>query len=241
MPLFHLRFDHRSEEDLKKHLDFILRLPGKDKLVVLENKSTNDAPHTHAIFDDSRSCSRVRALWKEKFPEVDGKANKQYQFKEIPESELDGARRYLCKGESLGQQPDVLMNKGFYTNDVIESLHAEYWKINEDLRAKHASKSSTMIHVHEHVMVRAPRKKKPTFFEAVTESLDRAHPGRQWKVRDWKIFFAKLYEFHGANFRPWGPPQIMNELRVLLNHYCYEEFFTHAMDEVLPMARYLCD
>jgi len=234
--MFHLRFDHRSEDDLKKHLDFILRLPGKDKLVVLENKDTNDAEHTHAIFTDSRSLSRVRASWKEKFPDVDGKADKQYQCKLIPEDEIDGARRYLCKGEKLGEYPRVLMKKGFFTEDVIQSLHVEYWKINQDLKAKHAPQ--TVYYKHEHVLVRAPPKKKPTFFESITESLDRTYPKREWKVKDWKIFFAKLYEFHGAKFRPWGPQQIMNELRVLLNHYCYEEYFTHAMQEVIEL-RYL--
>lgn len=235
--MFHLRFDHRSEEDLTKHLDFILRLPGKDKLVVLENKSTTAAEHTHAIFSDSRSLSRVRASWKEKFPDVDGKADKQYQCKAIPEGELDAARRYLCKGEKLGEHPRVLMNKGFFTLDVIESLHVEYWKINSELKPKNAT---LVVHQHEHVLVRAPPKKKPTFFQSVIDHLDRMHPERKWRTTDWKIMFAALYKFHGVNFRPWGPQQLMNELRVLLAHYCYEEYFTDAMDEIIKLG-YLRD
>lgn len=238
--MFHLRFDHRSEADLEKHIDFIRRLPAKHTLVVLEGDGDRVKFHTHAIFDDDRSKSGLGQAWKKKFPDYDGKKG-EYALAEVPEAEVAATKRYLCKGplkNGLGDFPKVLLKKGEFNDDVINSLHVEYWKINAELKAKHGV-GKTVIHEHQHVLVRAPKKKKPNFFEQVIEHIDRLHPDRTWTVADSPTFINILYKMHGVNFRPWGPAQLVTECRVLLNHYCHDEFQPIAYAEVRPLAIWL--
>lgn len=243
MPTIHHRLDHKSDADLARHLDFILRLPLENKLVVLEKKSTNDKPHTHAIYSvDHISFSMLRQHWKKKFPDYDGKTDKCYQMKELSENEIHATEKYLCKGDNLETSPEVLLSKGKFTQDYITARHVEWWSfirqptqtIDEKLGG-----GAPVIHHHLHELVKPAKKKKPNFFEQVIEYLDRQHPERTWKVSDSKIMLAALYRMHGANFRPWGPQQLVNECRVLLAHYCYADFYTDAMEEVIPLAHWL--
>lgn len=238
MPYFHIRFDHRSAEDLAKHLDFLLRLPNNNSFTVLESKS-DGTPHTHSIFSDNRSMSRVRALWKAKFPDYDGKDDKCYQLKEIPSEEIIKAECYLCKGDDLNTLPNVLQRIGKYKlfPTYTDDRHYEYWKDGGPrISQPTTGVIPTVHHHHQHEMVRPLKKKRPNFFDDVTAYLDRQFPDKVWKVNEWQLMHRALYKFHGQNFRPWGPQQIMGELRVLLNHYCYDEFYSHAEDEVVALG-----
>lgn len=238
MPYFHIRFDHRSAEDLAKHLEFLLRLPGADSFTVLESKS-NGTPHTHSLFSDDRSRSRVRALWKAKFPDYDGKDDKCYQLKIVPNDELTKAECYLCKGDDLNTLPNVLQRRGKYKlfPTYTDDRHYEYWKDGgPKSHTTDAAGSKTVLHHHMHEMVKSLKKKRPTFFDDVTAYLDTRFPDHVWKINEWQIMHRALYKFHGKNFRPWGPQQIMGELRVLLAHYCYDEYYEHAEDEVVALG-----
>ena len=239
MPYFHLRFDHRSEEDLAKHLDFLLRLPKTDSFTVLESKSNSGTPHTHSLFTDDRSLSRVRAHWHGKFPDYDGKKDKCYQIKIVPIEEIVSAECYLCKGDDLNTLPNVLQRIGKYKlfPTYTDDRHYEYWKNGgPKSHTTDAAVSKTVLYHHMHEMVKPLKKKRPHFFDDVTEYLDTRFPDHVWKINEWQIMHRALYKFHGKNFRPWGPQQIMGELRVLLNHYCYDEYYSHAEDEVVALG-----
>jgi len=238
MPYFHLRLDHRSAEDLAKNLDWLLRLPNNNSFTVLESKS-NGTPHTHSLFTDARSLSRVRALWKAKFPEYNGQEDKCYQLVIVPDHEVVKAECYLCKGDDLNTLPNVLQRIGKYKlfPTYTDDRHYEYWKDGgPKSHTTDTAVSKTVLHHHMHEMVKPLKKKRPHFFDDVTAHLDARFPNHDWKISEWQIMHRALYKFHGQNFRPWGPQQIMGELRVLLNHYCYDEYYSHAEDEVVALG-----
>jgi len=246
MVYFHLRFDHADEAELAKHLDFILRLPAADKFVVHEFKTICKTPHTHAIFYDDRSMSAVRAAWQKKFPHVDGKETKAYQL-EYCNSEEDprkaktkklrtllGGECYLAKGEGLGSPPDVRLVKGKYTADFIEARHVEYWKDGgpQLVQATLQNTSGVVIHEHQHVLVKPPRKIKPKFIVSVIDRIERNYPDRTFTTKDNPLFLKMLISMHGSNFIPYGPVQLENEMNILQNHFCFQEHFTHMYDTI---------
>lgn len=223
---FHLRMDHRNDGDLQKYIDFIRRLPGKDKLIVLEISKQSKKPHTHTIFFDERSENRLRTMWKEKFSDYKGKEDKEYQFKSIPDDELFGAEKYVCKGKDEMTQPDVLLQTGKYSIEYVIEKHKQWWEVNKQL-CKSVVPDGTMnpyIQVIEHRVEKVVKPKK-NFFNDLIQAIDLQYPDREWGLRDTPLLLRMLLKLHGKNFRPYGPQQIENEMNVLLNHYCYESHY----------------
>jgi len=228
MHYFHLRVDFRDASDFEKNLDFIRRLPGKDKLLVLESKSTNATPHFHCIFNDSHSESRVRQLWKDKFPDYDGKLKKEYQFKQLKETELYDAEKYLCKGEDTFSPPNIIIQCGKYNIESVINLHTEYWrtggprqKLQQPIPDGTMQPFVTVTHVIEKII-----KPKKNFYNDVIEYLRLQFPDREWNIRDTPIMLRAILKLHGKLFRPYGPSQIENEMNVIMNILVHESHYS---------------
>jgi len=236
---FHLRVDYRSASDLSANLDYIARRNGADRLVVLEKKSTNEKDHFHAIFNDDRSESQTRNLWKQKFTDYDGKFKKEYMMELIPNPKrpsLIDAERYLCKGESKEIGPVVAYHTGRFTTEYIAQRHEEYWRIHDDTHPPHLIQShfDTLGTVISTAVAPPPKKKAPTFLQRLIMRLEDDAPAEyKWDVkRDTPKFLMMLLKAHGKHFKPYGPQQIENEMNVLLNHFCFESHYADFYDVI---------
>ena len=54
--------------------------------------------------------------------------NVSYSVKVVEENKVVDTIRYLCKGLSKDDAPDVRFNDGY----IVEDLHDAYWQINVD-------------------------------------------------------------------------------------------------------------
>lgn len=88
----------------------------------------DDNPHIHAFFiSDSKLPALRKAV--QRFLSGD-RGNASYSLKECAE-DYAGYLRYLCKGESSGDLPDVVGRSGLdYTDDWVKGQHDEYWVNN---------------------------------------------------------------------------------------------------------------
>lgn len=97
--------------------------------VVREGGDTN--PHIHAYL---KSDKKLAALRKSVQRFLSGeRGNASYSLKECGEDE-SGYLRYMCKGESSGDGPEVVGRCGLeYTDDWVKTQHAEYWVNNASI------------------------------------------------------------------------------------------------------------
>lgn len=224
----HFRVDYR--DDLPQQVEFVKTVSSKDVLVVLEKKSITGVPHLHAIFSYSGVFSTLRQQWKKKFPGYDGKKDKSYQLKIIPDDELRQAEQYLCKGDDCLTQPEIYLQGGKYSVEYTIELHTAYWQyggpgkgdVKPDVPGTHLRAGTYHI---EHSVVRVVKPKK-NFINDVIEALRRQYPERKWDTRDSPIIFEKLMRLHGIHTRVYGPAQLENEMNVLLNILCYDGHFS---------------
>lgn len=96
-------------------------------------------PHVHAFIT---SDSKIAALRKKVQRFLSGdRGNASYSLKECSD-EYSDYFRYLCKGDSNSQMPDVLCMCGIeFTDEWVKSMHDEYWVNNEALvRQRHKRK-----------------------------------------------------------------------------------------------------
>ena len=245
MPFFHLRVDPRSEKDRDANIDFIKRLAGKHRLVVKEFKSVAGTEHYHAIFEDSRSESRVRAQWKEKFPDYDGKIKKEYQFKEIPEQELHNAEKYLCKGESPLVGPDIVLQTGKYTVEKTVELHCQYWQYGgpqaklETMPSDPNQTTMTNFTV-THTVQKIVKAKQPNFYERFIESINlkyREESGghyvdRDWKLTDTPLVLKELLRHHGKHFRPYDVSLFEKEMNLIMGILTFDSHWSDFYEQL---------
>jgi len=236
MPYFHLRLDYRSAEDLERYIDFVRRFPGKDKLIVLEKKGTNDKPHLHSIFLHDRSKSAVLNQFAKKFECYIGtkqsKAN-EYQLKPLTEAELYDAEKYLCKGEGAVMPPNIVLQTGKYSMEYTVSLHIAWWEMNAFL-TKNKPKEQTgpmdnYIVTHRVEKVVKPKK---NFYNDVIDYLHIQYSNREWTLRDTPLMFSAIMRLHGKHFRPYGPQQLENEMNVIMNILCHCDHYNDMYDKL---------
>lgn len=232
MPYFHLRLDYRTADGLERYLDFVKRLPGKDKLIVLEKKSTNDKPHLHSIFIHDRTLSTVRQQFLKKFDDYDGKKN-EYQLKELKDDEMYDAEKYLCKGEGPDRPPDVVYQTGKYTMENTVSLHIAWWEMNALLtKNKPIDKNCTMDNFVITHRVEKVVKPKKNFYNDVIDYLHLQYSNRDWTLKDTPLMFAAIMRLHGKHFRPYGPQQIENEMNVIMNILCHNDHYNDMYEKL---------
>lgn len=88
-------------------------------LMIREYGKDGDNLHYHGYCREV-SLNTLRQYLKRNF-----KGNEQYHCKLAGDD--DAALRYLCKGSSEGELPQIVYNDGH----VVETLHASYWEHNK--------------------------------------------------------------------------------------------------------------
>ena len=92
-------------------------------LIVRED---GNRPHIHCVITEfPKTKSTFCQQLKKRFPVVVGNKSFSCETKDDMEAQL----RYLSKGNSLEEQPEVLYND----NIDVESYHSQYWEINNSL------------------------------------------------------------------------------------------------------------
>jgi len=234
---FHLRVDYRDKAGLDSQLDWLARTYAADRLVVLEEKK-DSKPHFHAIFGDNNIMTTVRQHWKKRFPDYDGKFEKDYQLIEIPNKRnpsMIDAERYLCKGKSAEIGPNIAYKTGKYTDEYIAERHAEYWKHGgpkePEVKFTHECLNTWVVPQSQ---TKAPRKKAPNFFQNVIAHLELNPPmgGVAYKATDAPYILKTLIKFHGQNFKPYGPQQIENEMNLLLNVLVFQDHYDDIYEKI---------
>jgi hypothetical protein len=96
-------------------------------------EAAGDNLHIHAILDSPKSITQLRQALTRAFPERVG--NKGYSLK-VCDDNYDAYIRYICKGESKEEGPQIWCRQGLlYTDDHIQRAHEMYWVNNESLVA----------------------------------------------------------------------------------------------------------
>jgi len=222
MSYFHLRLDYRTADDLARYVDFVTRLPGKDKIIVLERKTTNDKPHLHSIFIHDKTESTVRQQFMKKFEDYKGRG-KEYQLKQIPDVELYDAEKYICKGETTLDSPDIILQTGKYNIEYTVKLHIAYWELNAFVNKNKTQVQNGTMEPFITVTHRVEKVVKPkkNFYNDVIDYLHLQYPEKEWTLNDTVLMYYGIMKLHGKHFRPYGPQQIENEMNVIMNILCH--------------------
>lgn len=89
--------------------------------------------HWHWLLLTEKDVKAVRMSFKRKVPELAG--NGKYSLTVCLEKEK--YERYMCKGESEGEGPEVVWRFGLeYSDEKVEELHAAYWLENRRLKKR---------------------------------------------------------------------------------------------------------
>ena len=237
MDYFHLRYDYKSSDHLERFIDFVRRVDCKDRLIVLEKKTTNQKEHLHCIFTHRRKLTTVRQQFMDKFPDTDGKGGKEYSIKQLclkSDDELYEAEKYLCKGDATLTPPNIVLQTGKYTLEFTDKAHADYWTMNEFLNAnKKPTANSGPIdqYVITHRIEKVVKPKK-NFYNDVIQFLHIQYPDREWNIRDTPIMFNAIMKLHGKHFRPYGPQQLENEMNVIMNILVFDSHYADMYEQI---------
>lgn len=112
--------------------------------------------HSHIVFQYSLTESTFRQKLVKKFSYLkEGSRNEYYALS--TKDDLEANERYVCKGNSKDEMPDIIGKSFQYTDELIEQRHKEYWKINDEIK-----KGDT---------VKQAREKTETFVQYIVKEL----------------------------------------------------------------------
>lgn len=124
-----IRFDGTDEAPFLAWLGTM----GGAYFVVRESHDNN--PHFHAVLHSERKINAVRMALRRKFPETHG--NGSYSLTLV--RDLEKYMRYMCKGASVNEAPDVVGRNGIgYTDTAVAGWHEQYWATNAELQEARA-------------------------------------------------------------------------------------------------------
>jgi len=130
---FHLRFDHRTDDEPERVVGWLKTTRAKDILVVSEVSDVVGKTHYHCLLDETRALATVREQFQTKF-NFNGKLN-EYSF--VPatgvDNDLGTVERYLCKGTERGSYT-VLYKCGKWDDELVALRNIQYWEVNEQVR-----------------------------------------------------------------------------------------------------------
>jgi len=93
--------------------------------------------HMHMVFTAEIPIKSIRSRFNRAFPDLVG--NKAYSLTGV--EDLSKYHRYMCKGESEDELPEVLAKQGLlYTADWIHDQHGAYWDVHNQLQVKKDSR-----------------------------------------------------------------------------------------------------
>lgn len=134
--MYALRLDVLSEDNAQQ-LSAWLDKVSSGHLVVREESNPNENTHYHAVLHSKIKATSLRQSFRRAFP--DHKGNAAYSLKECDE-DPDGYGRYICKGLSKEEGPNVVIRQGLlYTDEWVRQHHEQYW-VNNDLIAQARAK-----------------------------------------------------------------------------------------------------
>lgn len=95
--------------------------------------------HWHFLLDTAKTIKQLRCSFNRECPGLKG--NGKYSLTEC--RDVDKYVRYMAKGDSEGQLPEVAWRLGLeWTDEKLAELHDEYWQENRALKKK---KTGSMI------------------------------------------------------------------------------------------------
>jgi len=99
---------------------------------------SGDNEHWHWLLTTEKTYKAVRVSFNKRVPELKG--NGAYSMSEV--ADLAKYERYLCKGESDGEGPEVIWSNSIeYAPDRLEELHRMYWAENRSYKKRKGSGS----------------------------------------------------------------------------------------------------
>lgn len=108
-------------------------------IVCRELAATN--PHLHIYGDTELQYKGLQTSFRRAFPLHIG--NESYSLKKC-DGNYDDYLKYICKGDSKLEQPDIICRQGIdFTDAWIVQQHASYWVTNDDLM-KNAKKRDNL-------------------------------------------------------------------------------------------------
>lgn len=126
MPAYALRVDTALEAVLAW-----LALLSVGGFGVREVSGVNE--HWHFLLETDKTIKQLRCSFNRKVPELKG--NKSYSLTEC--RDVEKYERYMCKGESDGEMPEVAWRNSMkYDDDKLKALHDDYWINNRALKRK---------------------------------------------------------------------------------------------------------
>jgi len=159
------------DDEFNKFVDFVTRLSCKCILVREDADEEVKRDHSHLLVYYNKTLSTFRQKFKLKFEGYDG--NKDFSMKDASE---DGEKPfwYICKGNGLGQMPNVLYKMDYTEND-IKVYHEAGWAYVNEMIAKKAVNVT-------HAKIVKEKKDPDTFVMRCAKDLKERYPqGRYGK------------------------------------------------------------
>lgn len=128
-----IRLDGTDYTKLKEYMD----KDGGAYFIVREGGEEN--PHFHGLIYSVKKLPAFRSGFVRAV--LDGAhGNGAYSLTKV--KDLDKYERYMCKGESMETEPDVVATNGIqYTDEWVAGKHEEYWSVNAEIMRKRAALS----------------------------------------------------------------------------------------------------
>lgn len=125
------------------HLDKVKDWANKYNLggfAVREVAGSNE--HWHFHLEGERTIKQLRCSFNRDIPELKG--NGAYSLTETKDKEK--YLRYMCKGDSEGQMPEISWtNSILYNHTLVSNLHDEYWAANRQMKKRSGGVMDTVI------------------------------------------------------------------------------------------------
>lgn len=133
MNTYAIRLDGHEHHSFLEYLDST----GGAYFIVREGHVDN--PHMHAVVFSEKTLAAFRSKF---VRQVLGGAHGNGAYSITKVKDLDKYERYMCKGASSAEAPDVVAVNGIkYSWEWIHDTHERYWATNEELHAKRAKLS----------------------------------------------------------------------------------------------------
>lgn len=94
-------------------------------------EAADENPHVHIVLFSNKNIRAIRESFRRTFPDKTG--NGAYSIK-VCDDDTDAYMRYMCKGKSKDDQPEVWFRQGLeYSVGAVVDAHERYWVNNEAL------------------------------------------------------------------------------------------------------------
>lgn len=104
-------------------------------------EAADENPHVHIVLFSSKTIRAIRESFRRTFTEKTG--NGAYSIK-VCDDDTDAYMRYMCKGKSADDQPEVWFRQGLeYSVGAVVDAHERYWVNNDALTRNRRARQRT--------------------------------------------------------------------------------------------------